>query len=323
MTEHDFVDPPLNRETGRLAEEAARQGRSAVADRGRDRDARLPAGRSWSCSSPRPSGRSSTRVAGMSVRDIVRGLVDAVDPDSQAAVEAADSAEPAAAVRSGFWTTRSSRSPPTRSCAQRILELRATHDRVIDEVSVDVLLDAHGVVDTARARSIVESWRAYLDEHRDEITAIQLLTEATRTTDRLRRHPGARRPDQPTALQLDTRPHLGRLRGAGVRRRAAQRQAHPHRPGVAHPVSPSGSDDELIPYADACAREVCRLAGPAGAGRRRCSAASDRWWFDRMVEVIAVSAGVSRRRPRQRALRRARRRRRRHPRPRPERGGAH
>ncbi|MEJ7704683.1 MAG: hypothetical protein WKF47_13910 [Geodermatophilaceae bacterium] len=35
-----------------------------------------------------------------------------------------------------------------------------------------MLLDAHGVVDTGRARSVVESWRAYLDEHRDEITAL-------------------------------------------------------------------------------------------------------------------------------------------------------
>ena len=61
---------------------------------------------------------------------------------------------------------------------KRILELRVTYDRVIDEVSVDVLLDASGVVDTLRARSIVESWRAYLDQHRDEITAIQLIGEA-------------------------------------------------------------------------------------------------------------------------------------------------
>jgi type I restriction enzyme, R subunit len=40
--------------------------------------------------------------------------------------------------------------------------------------SVDQLLDAHGVVDTDRARSVVESWRQYL-EHRDEITALQVL----------------------------------------------------------------------------------------------------------------------------------------------------
>jgi hypothetical protein len=51
-------------------------------------------------------------------------------------------------------------------------------DLVIDEVSVDLLLDAHGVVDTGRARSLVESWAQYLADHRDEITAVQLMTEA-------------------------------------------------------------------------------------------------------------------------------------------------
>jgi type I restriction enzyme, R subunit len=104
-------------------------------------------------------------VAGGSVRGIVRGLVAAVDPDEQAAAadvqDLLDAAvQPLAA------------NPELRA---RILELRTSHDQVIDEVSVDVLLDAHGVVDTARARSVVESWRSYLEEHRDEITALQVL----------------------------------------------------------------------------------------------------------------------------------------------------
>ena len=68
------------------------------------------------------------------------------------------------------------------------------------------------MVDTGRAKSIVESWRAYLDEHRDEITAIQLANEATERriafadiqelADRIARPP----------LQLDARHHLERLR---------------------------------------------------------------------------------------------------------------
>lgn len=49
---------------------------------------------------------------------------------------------------------------------------------MVDEVSADVLLDAYGVVDTGKATSVVETWRAYLDEHRAEITAIELLSEA-------------------------------------------------------------------------------------------------------------------------------------------------
>jgi len=51
-------------------------------------------------------------------------------------------------------------------------------DHTIDEVNRDTLIDAHGVVDTSHARSVVDSRRTYVAEHRAEITAIQLLAEA-------------------------------------------------------------------------------------------------------------------------------------------------
>jgi type I restriction enzyme R subunit len=158
-------------------QEAARQGRHPHPDRGRDRHPRLSTGQARA-GAHRPDERKSELddVAGRSVRDIVRGLVDAVDPDVQAkAIEGA--ADPDQARRDLLERAVEpiAASPDLRT---RILELRATHDRVIDEVSVDVLLDAHGVVDTTRAKSVVESWAQYLLDHRDEITAIQLVTEA-------------------------------------------------------------------------------------------------------------------------------------------------
>lgn len=94
------------------------------------------------------------------MRDIIRSLVDAVEPSTTTpeAIEAA--LVPIAS------------NPELRN---RVLELRAAHDRIIDEVSTDELIEAGGgVVDTGKARTIVESWTAYLDEHRDEITALQL-----------------------------------------------------------------------------------------------------------------------------------------------------
>ena len=115
-------------------------------------------------------------VAGAPIRDIVRGLVNAVDPDVQARA-AAGSADPQAAI--GQLIERAAQplasNPELRA---RILELRVAHERTIDDASLDGLIDAYGVIDTGRARSIVESWSAYLTEHRDEITVIQLLTEA-------------------------------------------------------------------------------------------------------------------------------------------------
>ena len=58
---------------------------------------------------------------------------------------------------------------------QRIIDIRQSHLVLVDEQSVDVLLDAAGVVDESKARAIVSSWKQYLEENRDEIVAIQLL----------------------------------------------------------------------------------------------------------------------------------------------------
>lgn len=56
----------------------------------------------------------------------------------------------------------------------RLLEIRKQHDLVYDEVNPDELIDASGVDPKVRAGEIVTSWKAFLDEHRDEITAMEL-----------------------------------------------------------------------------------------------------------------------------------------------------
>ncbi len=86
----------------------------------------------------------------------------------------------------------------------RLLEIRRAHDLVIDETSQDVLLDAHGVVDTDRAREVVTSWKEYLERNKDEITALQLLysrngkvtfTELRELAERIKRPPHNWTPD--------------------------------------------------------------------------------------------------------------------------------
>ncbi len=175
VTEHDFVEPPLNREKSislaKLLEKAANltiteDETATLASRLAALEAQLT-----------PDERAELdAVAGGSLRDVVRHLVDAVDPDVQAEA-LADAADPDEARQQLIIDAVRplAANPDLRA---RILELRRAHDRVIDEVTADTLLDAHGVVDTSKAKSVVESWRAYLDEHRSEITAIQLLAEA-------------------------------------------------------------------------------------------------------------------------------------------------
>jgi type I restriction enzyme, R subunit len=56
---------------------------------------------------------------------------------------------------------------------RRLLEIRRAHDVYWDEVNRDKLLQAAARDPRLRAEEVVTSWRAYLEEHREEITAIE------------------------------------------------------------------------------------------------------------------------------------------------------
>lgn len=56
---------------------------------------------------------------------------------------------------------------------RRLLEIRRAHDIYWDEVNPDRLLGAAGQDPTVRAEEVVTSWRDYLREHCEEITAIE------------------------------------------------------------------------------------------------------------------------------------------------------
>ena len=172
----------------------------------------------------------------------------------------------------------------------RILELRRVHDRVVDEVSADVLLDAYGVVDPNKATSLVESWRAYLDEHRAEITAIQLLTEAKELrisfsdikelADRIARPPYNWTPDIIWNAYVALDPQF-----------AAKSDHHTLTDLVSLVRFTVGVDDKLIPYVERVKEKYAAwLAQQEQAGVTFTD--SERWWLDNMVKVIANSAGI-------------------------------
>jgi type I restriction enzyme, R subunit len=288
VTEHDFVDPPLNRDKTvslkKLLDKAAALSLTEA-------DTATLASRLAALELQLTDAERAEldQVAGMPVRQLVRDLVDAVDPDTQARV-VAEASDPETAVQELLDTAVKplAANPELR---QRILELRATHDRVIDEVSVDVLLDAHGVVDTTRARSIVESWQQYLIDHRDEIIAIQLMQEARERrvsfaeikalADRISRPPHNWTPDLIWSAYeaID----VGRVR-------------HSDKHTLTDLVSlirfAAGADDELVSYTEQVhERYAGWLTQQAQAGAKFSPA--ERWWLDKMVEVIAVSAGIS------------------------------
>ena len=287
VTEHDFVDPPLNREKGislkQLLDKAAALSMTeaevaTLASRLAALELQLS-----------PAERNELdEVAGRQVRDIVRGLVDAVDPDKQA--KAAEAAPDPAARIQGLLDAAIRPLAANPGLRQRILELRATHDRVIDEVSVDFLLDAHGVVDTSRARSIVESWRSYLTEHRDEITAIQLMSEADE-----RRISFAELQELADRIQRPPHNWTPEIIWAAYEALEAGKVRHRDRHTITDLVSlirfTIGKDSELIPYGERVReRYAAWLLQQEQLGVDFTP--TERWWLDRMVEVIAVSAGI-------------------------------
>ncbi|MDW5612408.1 DEAD/DEAH box helicase family protein [Mycolicibacterium sp. D5.8-2] len=274
VTEHDFVEPPLNRQRSvplkKLLEKAANL--TITEDEAATLASRLAKLELDLTDAERVE---LDEVAGQPVRDIIRSLVDAVEPSTTTpeAIEAA--LVPIAS------------NPELRN---RVLELRAAHDRIIDEVSSDDLIEAGGVVDTGKARTIVESWTAYLNEHRDEITALQLGYEA-----------GERRIDfgfiEGLAARISRPPHnwtpdviwnaYAAIDGAKV-----------HTSGT-HAVTDlvsliryaTGVDDELVPYGDRVREKYAAwLTQQEQAGVTFSD--TERWWLDRMVSVIASSAGI-------------------------------
>ncbi len=288
VTEHDFVDPPLNRvKTVTLKKLLDKAATLTLTE---DETATLASRLAKLELELTDAERTELdAVAHRPVRDIVRGLVDAVDPDVQARI-LDGAADPDKARRELIERAIEpiAGNPELRT---RLLELRATHDRVIDEVNVDTLIDAHGVVDTSRAKSVVESWAQYLTDHRDEITAIQLVAEArerrvafadvAELAERIKRPPHNWTPDVIWSAYEVL--YAGRVRHS---------DHHTLTDLVSLLRFTLGVDGELVPYAARVQeRYAAWLAQQAQSGT--VFSASQRWWLDRIVEVIGASAGIT------------------------------
>ncbi|MFC8797239.1 DEAD/DEAH box helicase family protein [Promicromonospora sp. NPDC057138] len=291
VTEHDFVEPPLNRDRSASLDKLLKKAASLTIT---ESEVATLASRLAALELQLSDGERTelNALTDIPLKRVVRGLVDAVDPDMQAAaVEAAGTGSDPNAIVDDLIERAIEPLAANPELRARILEMRRSHDQIIDEVTPDVLLDAHGVVDPDRARSVVESWTEYLNEHRDEITAIQILDEAKaggvpfaaikELADRIARPPHNWTPDLIWAAyeQVDA----GRVR-------------HRDRSRLTDVVSlvrfTLGAIDELVPYAELVASRYSGwLLAQEQAGTRFSD--TQRWWLDRMVDVISNSAGIT------------------------------
>jgi type I restriction enzyme R subunit len=235
-----------------------------------------------------------TALAGTPLQDITQQLVKIADPDTLAGV-----IENAPLDKDGKKDTKKAMSDfieqiitPIASnpqLRQRILEIRLSHDLIFDEGNKDELLDARGVVDTSKAKSLVESWIKYIEDNKNEITAIQMLyskpknvsityKEIKELAERIRR------PHPTWTVDVLWNAYLA-LEPTKVRKSAV----HTTTDLVSLVRFTLGQMNELVPYAQLVEERYAGwLLQQENLGVKFTD--NQKWWLDRIKDAISQSA---------------------------------
>ena len=244
-----------------------------------------------------PAERESIETAanGVPLQSLVAGLIRATDPD--AAVEAARDATgldepPPEAIAHAEAQLREAAALPFASnpqMRQRLEAIHQSHEQTIDTVSKDVVLEA-GFTEEA-ARDDAQSFRQFIEDNRDEITALQVLyqrpyrqrlrlADIRALADTLRAPPRSWTTER--LWQAYQRLDAGRVRGSGQRQLADI---------VALVRYAIGDADELAPFADHVNRRFEDwLATHETAGR--AFTAEQRQWLEAIRDHIAGSVSI-------------------------------
>jgi type I restriction enzyme R subunit len=124
-------------------------------------------------------------AGGTTLKELTDNILRALDPDRQ--VEAArvfnalapNVTPTEAQVASATKQLLSEAALPLASnptLRTRLIDLKKSLEQTIDKTSQDEVLEAgYSTAATERARSIVDSWEQFIEQHKDEITALQIL----------------------------------------------------------------------------------------------------------------------------------------------------
>ncbi len=235
-----------------------------------------------------------TELAGTPLQEITQQLVKIADPDTLAQV-----IENAPLDKEGKKDTKRAMSEfieqiitPIASnpqLRQRILEIRLSHDLIFDEGNKDELLDARGVVDDSKAKSLVESWIKYIEDNKNEITAIQMLYSKPKSVSITYKEikelaERIRRPHPTWTVDVIWNAYLA-LEPTKVRKSAV----HTTTDLVSLVRFTLGQMNELVPYAQLVEeRYAAWLLQQENMGVTFTD--NQRWWLDRIKDAIAQSA---------------------------------
>ena len=233
-------------------------------------------------------------IEGRTLRDLANALLDAVDPD----VAEAPGGDVGATGRSPVPDELVERAtapfddPQLRSA---LIDIHRRAEQVIDRVSLDRVTEAgFDAAATDRARATVESFRQFIEEHRDEITALQIIYgrpygQQRLTYAQVKELAGRLAEAQPnwtTEALWWAYVQLEKDRVSGA---AGQRVLTDLVSLVRHAVQ---LDDELAPYPRVVRqRYESWLAGQEAAGRH--FTATQRWWLDKIAEHIGVNLAMT------------------------------
>lgn len=124
----------------------------------------------------------AAKAGGMTVPQISHTLLNALDPNYQRAVAAQTfgavdpTPDQIAQAAESVMQTATNLLGDNPDLRTTLIELQQRKEQVIDTVTVDLLLEAgYDPAATDRARSTVDSFTLFIEEHIDQITALQLL----------------------------------------------------------------------------------------------------------------------------------------------------
>ena len=236
-------------------------------------------------------------VAGESLTQVTQRLITVVDSD---AIHAAIQATPARADGSPDEATAMTNlihkaieplagKPELRL---RLLELRASHDLYIDEQSQDEVLHAGAVAREDMSRQIVDSWKQYLEDNKEEISALEVIY-----TQKSAPHLAFAQLKE-LAERISRPPHQWTVEKLweAYEKLDADKVRHADRHTVTDLVAlvryTIGFENELIPFVQSVEEKYqAWLLQQEQAGVHFTE--QQRWWLDRIKETIAQSIQVT------------------------------
>jgi type I restriction enzyme R subunit len=242
------------------------------------------------------------KSGGRTLLDLAGGLLDAFDPDLQIERARADAglsadAEPtpgqvaaACATMADEAAAPIATSPDLRNT---LLDLKARAEQIIDRTTLDEVVEAGNDKEArARAEALVTDFRAFIETHRDELVALQVLYNLPRGAklrfDDVRALADALR--TPHGLTPERLWHAyailegDRVRGAGRDRLLTDIVSL-----VRHALA---QDPELIPFPDRVAERFNRWLGERHAAGRGFND-EQRRWLEMIRDHVAASCEMT------------------------------